>query len=160
MQFCCWWKQQSSADSRRVITVHQQHRHLCRRSSRSQHMDKWQTLTWSRLRSCLVMCHLATTLVRVKQLPIRVCECYSYLYGSAFFSCVAIQSIEHKVGVGTELLPSPSVSWSVCVCLESVLWQNGWLDLIAISGGEWSRPMDGCIRWEWRSSKGNGQFCG
>jgi len=44
------------------------------------------------------------------------------------------------------------------VCLESVLWQNGWTDLDAVWGGEWDRLKDGCIRW-W-SSKGKGQFWG
>ena len=33
----------------------------------------------------------------------------------------------------------------VCVCPESVLWQNGWLDPDAVWGGEWSWGSYGCI---------------
>jgi len=33
------------------------------------------------------------------------------------------------------------------LCPESVLWQNSWMDLDAILGGEWSRSSDRCIRW-------------
>jgi len=53
-----------------------------------------------------------------------------------------------------------SVCLPVCPCVwpESVLWQNGWLDLDAILGGEWGRARDGCIRWEWLLSKEKGQF--
>jgi len=34
----------------------------------------------------------------------------------------------------------------LCVCPESVLWQNGCLDPDAIRGGEWGWSRDGCIR--------------
>jgi len=49
---------------------------------------------------------------------------------------------------------------SVClsVCPQSVLWQNGWLDPSAVSGGEWGRSRDGCIRCRWWSSKVKGSF--
>jgi len=30
---------------------------------------------------------------------------------------------------------------------ESVLWQNGWLDLDAIWDGEWGRSMVGVLDW-------------
>jgi len=54
------------------------------------------------------------------------------------------------------------VGWSVCrsVCSESVLWQNGWLDLDAIWDDEWGRPRDGCIKWVWWSLKGKENFWG
>jgi len=41
-----------------------------------------------------------------------------------------------------------SVGRAVClyVCPESVLWQNGRLDLDVVWDGEWSRSRDGCIR--------------
>jgi len=35
---------------------------------------------------------------------------------------------------------------SLSVCLESVLWQNGWMDPDAVWGGEWGRSRDGRIR--------------
>jgi len=34
---------------------------------------------------------------------------------------------------------------SVCVCLESVLWQNGWLEPDTVWGGECGRVWYGCI---------------
>ena len=37
----------------------------------------------------------------------------------------------------------------LCVCLESVLWQNGSLDPDAIWGDEWGRAWYGRIRWWW-----------
>jgi len=46
------------------------------------------------------------------------------------------------------------------VCPEGTRWQNGWLDLDAVWGGEWGRWRDGCIRCGCRSSKGKRQFCG
>jgi len=51
---------------------------------------------------------------------------------------------------------------SVCrsVCPENILWQNGWLDPGAVWDGECGRSRDGCIRWEWWSSKGKRQFGG
>ena len=63
---------------------------------------------------------------------------------------------------GTGLSPRPSDGRSVCVsaCPESVLWQNGWVDPDAVSGAEWCRSRDGCIRWGWFSSKGKRQFWG
>ena len=36
-----------------------------------------------------------------------------------------------------------SVCWSVC--LQNVLWQNGWVDPYAVWDGEWGRSSDGCI---------------
>jgi len=42
---------------------------------------------------------------------------------------------------------------SLSLCPESVLCQNGWLDQAAISGGERGQSRDGCIKWEWWSSK-------
>ena len=59
---------------------------------------------------------------------------------------------------GVDLSPSPSVGRSVCLCPESVLWQNGWLDPDAAWDGEWGRSRDGCIRLGWWSSKGRGSF--
>ena len=44
------------------------------------------------------------------------------------------------------------------LCPESVLWQNSSLDLDAVSGGEWGRLRDGCIRWRSMFPKGNGCF--
>ena len=32
------------------------------------------------------------------------------------------------------------------------------MDSDAVSGGEWDRSRDGCIRLGWLSSKGKGQF--
>ena len=44
----------------------------------------------------------------------------------------------------TDLLPSPSVGLCVClsvgrssVCLESVLWQNGWMDPVTVLDWRW-----------------------
>jgi len=56
------------------------------------------------------------------------------------------------------LSPRPSVGLSVC--LESVLWQNGWVDLDAIWGGERGWLRDVYIRLGWLSAKGKGQFWG
>ena len=39
------------------------------------------------------------------------------------------------------------MSVCLCVCPQSVLWQNGRLDPDAVWGGEWGRSRDGCIRW-------------
>jgi len=44
---------------------------------------------------------------------------------------------------GTGVYPRPSVC--LCVCLESVLWQNGRLDPDAVWGGEWGRSRDGVL---------------
>jgi len=57
------------------------------------------------------------------------------------------------MGLGTDLLPNPSVDRSGCQSVgpEDVLWQNGWLDLEAVWDGEWSQSKDGCIWWGWRS---------
>jgi len=51
---------------------------------------------------------------------------------------------------------------SVCVSvsMQSVLWQNGWIDPDAIWDGEWGWLTDGCIRSGWWLSKGKGQFWG
>jgi len=55
-----------------------------------------------------------------------------------------------------------SVGPSVCrsVCLESVLWQNGWLDLVAVWVSEWGLSRDECIRWDPRAPEGKGGFGG
>jgi len=34
------------------------------------------------------------------------------------------------------------------------------MDLDAVCGGEWGLSIDGCIRWEWLSSKGKGAVLG
>ena len=41
---------------------------------------------------------------------------------------------------------------------QSVLWQNGCLDLDVICGGEWGWSRDRCIRLGWLSLKGRGSF--
>jgi len=46
------------------------------------------------------------------------------------------------------------------VGLQSVLWQNGWLDPDAVWDGEWGRSRDECNRSGWLSSMGKGQFLG
>jgi len=43
-------------------------------------------------------------------------------------------------------------------CPQSVLWQNGWLDLDAVWGGEWSGPRHWCVRWGPRASRGRDCF--
>ena len=50
------------------------------------------------------------------------------------------------------------ICWSVC--LESVLWQNSRLVLDAVSGGEWGRSRDGCIRLGGDRQRGRGSFGG
>jgi len=76
---------------------------------------------------------------------------------------IAIASISYNC---IDLTPIMSVGLSICrfvglcVCPESVLWQNGWLDLDAVWDGEWDWSVDGCIRWggnRWRGSFG-GEF--
>jgi len=52
----------------------------------------------------------------------------------------------------------------VCVCLsvglESVLWQNGLLDLDAVWDGELGQSRDKCIRWGGNRRRGIGSFGG
>ena len=68
-------------------------------------------------------------------------------------------SVEHKHS-WYRFLSRLSVSQSVCllVCSESVLWQNGWVDLDVVWGGKWGRSRDWCIRLGLLSSKGKGSF--
>jgi len=70
-------------------------------------------------------------------------------------ACVAL--LVHR-SLSIKYKPRPSVSRSVyrSVGLESVLWQNGWLDSDAVWSGEWGRGMgvlDGVV-----IVKGKGQF--
>jgi len=72
-------------------------------------------------------------------------------FGTVFISLsLSIRTMKNKDSWYT------CVGWSVWP--ESVLWQNGWLDLDAIWDGEWGRSKDGCIRWGWWASKEKGQF--
>jgi len=44
------------------------------------------------------------------------------------------------------------------VCPESVLWQNGWLDLDDVWGGEWGWSRVWCITWGGDCRRGRGSF--
>ena len=66
---------------------------------------------------------------------------------------LAIRIAEQSAIVTEHVVPRLSVH-------TCVLWQNGWLDLDAVWGGEWGRARKGCIRFWWWSSKGKGQFGG
>jgi len=61
---------------------------------------------------------------------------------------------------GVDLSPIPSVGRYVglCVCPESVPWQNGWLDPDAVWDGEWGRSRDGCITLGGNCRRGRGSF--
>ena len=68
-------------------------------------------------------------------------------YTNAFIvsASISVSIIEHKRSWNRV------VAYPICrsVGLESVLWQNGWLDPVAISGSYWGRSV--CIRLGWRS---------
>ena len=102
-------------------------------------------------------CWLTSLLVHLRQSIHCIGVTVLFLY--LFFSCVAVyQASISGLCDGTCRSVSLSVCWSVCP--QSVLWQNGWVDLDAVWDGEWGRSTDGCIRWVWLSSKERGSFGG
>jgi len=76
----------------------------------------------------------------------------TFLLSTEIISLSFSISIASVGGILTDHSHRPSVSRSVC--LESDLWQNGWVDPDAVWEDEWGRSRDECIRWGWRSSKG------
>jgi len=68
-------------------------------------------------------------------------SCYSVTW--SFLTCRCLQRA-HRSWYGT-------FTWTiwvcVCLCMQSVLWQNGWLDPDAVWGGEWGRAWYECIRF-------------
>ena len=56
--------------------------------------------------------------------------------------------------------PYGNLSVRRLLCLQSVLWRNGWVDPDAVGDGEWGRSRYGRIRWGSWSSNGKGQLWG
>jgi len=57
---------------------------------------------------------------------------------------VVYASLSFSMASESALAMQHSSGPSVCLCPQSVLWQNGWLDLDAIWGDEWGRAW-----YEW-----------
>ena len=64
-------------------------------------------------------------------------------------------SVERSI-LDTGFSPRPCVGRLI----QSVLWQNGWVDHDAVWGGEWGQSIDVFIRFGWWTSNGKGQFWG
>jgi len=84
------------------------------------------------------------------------------IMGSFHFLVHCCLSVER---VGIELSPLPSVGLYVSLLdsPESVLWQNGWLDLDAVWSGKWGQSRMGVLDGggdSWRGSGSFGSKCG
>jgi len=110
-------------------------------------IDLWQLLVWSSQR--LLTSLLPRANPSLCRIGIQSWPGYSRFDINYIHISLVLATSLYSGYLCLSPIPSVTLYLSVCrsVCPETVLWQNGWLDLDVVCGGEWGRLREGCIRW-------------